>query len=160
MICLNFYLSRLVSAQSKSSLDYIPYLKKWYRKDYRIKYFSILLKKKRSIYCTVYNFLTIACIPTMTILTCKPKDLYYSTELSNFKLINERMAVWEYLHQVYLGSGSIYFVWGKHPLTGRVVQDCVRPIYPVSFNPSFQWRQHNTRQHKHISYIDLQCSAR
>lgn len=68
-----------------------------------------------------------------------------------------RMKGREYLHQACLGSGSIYFVWGKCPMIGRVVQDCVRPTHHLI--QSFQWRQHNTRQHKHVSYIDVQCWA-
>lgn len=80
------------------------------------------------------------------------------TELFNLNSVDWKDGR-EYLHQACLGSGSIYFVWDKRPLIGRVVQDCVRPTHPVPFNPSFQWRQHNTRQHKHISYIDVQCWA-
>lgn len=86
------------------------------------------------------------------------KDLRLMTELLNLNSVEWKDGR-EYLHQACLGSGSIYFVWDKRPLIGRVVQDCVRPTHPVPFNPSFQWRQHNTRQHKHVSYIDVQCWA-
>lgn len=59
----------------------------------------------------------------------------------------------EYLHQLHLRSGSIYFVWDKHPLIRRAVLDYVHPIHPVPFNPLFQWRQHNTSTNTSITSI-------
>lgn len=58
----------------------------------------------------------------------------------------------EYLHQACLGSGSIYFVWGKCPMIGHVVQDCVRPTHPVPFNPVIPVKaaQHKTAQTRQL----------
>lgn len=156
MICLNLYLPRLLSVQINLLWLYFQ-SQKVYPKNYRIKYLNIILKK---VLCIHFSHTYCMYTNDDNWHASLKKSTLLDGAFESFNLINERTTIWEYLHQVYLGSGSIYFVWGKHPLTGHVVQDCVLPIYPVSFNPSFQWRQHNTRQHKHVSYIDIQCLAR
>lgn len=62
----------------------------------------------------------------------------------------------KYLHQACLESGSICFVWDKPPLTEHAVQDCVHPTPMTIKSIIIPVTQHDTRQHRTVSYIGIQ----
>lgn len=62
----------------------------------------------------------------------------------------------KYLHQACLESGSICFEWDKRPLTEHAVQDCVHPTPMTIKSIIIPVTQHDTRQHRTVSYIGIQ----
>lgn len=66
----------------------------------------------------------------------------------------------KYLHQTYLESGSICFVWDKRPLTEHAVQDCVHPTPMTIKSIIIPVTQHDTRQHRTVSYIGFGSTLR